>query len=80
MKLYVFAVANYLTKRFGQEYRGRGFKFSALAITTKGQLMKTIAYIFRNPLAAGFDRMPSEYRGPTHRIVLQEVAQFQVGI
>ena len=48
MKLYVFAVANYLTKRFGQEYRGRGFKFSALAITTKGQLMKTIAYIFRN--------------------------------
>lgn len=36
MKLYVFAVANYLTKRFGQEYRGRGFKFSALAITTKG--------------------------------------------
>lgn len=24
--------------------------------------MKTIAYIFRNPLAAGFDRMPSEYR------------------
>ena len=62
MKLYVFAVANYLTKRFGQEYRGRGFKFSALAITTKGQLMKTIAYIFRNPLAAGFDRMPSEYR------------------
>ncbi len=58
----VFAVANYLTKRFGQEYRGRGFKFSVLSITTKGQLMKTIAYIFRNPLAAGFDRMPSEYR------------------
>ncbi len=62
MKMYVFAVANYLTKRFSHEYRGRGFRFSVLAITTRGQLMKTIAYIFRNPLAAGFDKMPSEYR------------------
>ncbi len=61
MKLYVFAVANYLTKRLGHERNGRGFRYSVLAITTKGQLMKTIAYIFRNPLAAGFDRMPSEY-------------------
>ena len=61
MKLYVFAVANYLTKRFGRERKGRGFRHSVLAVTTKGQLMKTIAYIFRNPLAAGFDRMPSEY-------------------
>ena len=61
MKLYVFAVANYLAKRFGHERKGRGFRFSVLAVTTKGQLMKTIAYIFRNPLAAGFDKMPSEY-------------------
>lgn len=61
MKLYVFAVANYLTKRFGHERKGIGFRYSVLAITTKGQLMKTIAYIFRNPLTAGFDRMPSEY-------------------
>lgn len=61
MKLYVFAVANYLTKRFGREDKGRGFLYSLLPVTTKGQLMKTIAYIFRNPLAAGFDRMPSEY-------------------
>ena len=61
MKLYVFAVANYLAKRFRHERKGRRFRFSVLAVTTKGQLMKTIAYIFRNPLAAGFDRMPSEY-------------------
>lgn len=61
MKLYVFVVANYLTKRFGREREGRGFRYSLQAVTTKGQLMKTIAYIFRNPLAAGFDRMPSEY-------------------
>lgn len=61
MKLYVFAVSNYLTKRFNGEYKSVSYKWSVLCVSTKGQLMKTIAYIFRNPLMAGFGRMPSEY-------------------
>lgn len=61
MKAYLFSVSNSLAKRFVEEYKEGGFKWSMLAVTTKGQLMKTVAYIFRNPLMAGFDRMPSEY-------------------
>ena len=58
---YVFSVSNYIAKRFAGEYKRGGFKWSALPVTTKIQLMKTVTYIFRNPLMAGFDRMPSEY-------------------
>ena len=61
MKAYLFSVSNYLAKRFAGEYKRGGFKWSVLPVATKGQLMKTVAYIFRNPLMAGFDRMPSEY-------------------
>lgn len=61
MKAYLFSTSNYLAKRFVGEYKEGGFKWSMLAVTTKGQLMKTVAYIFRNPLMVGFDRMPSEY-------------------
>lgn len=61
IKAYLFSVSNYLSKRFAGEYKDVGFKWSMLPVTTKGQLMKTVAYIFRNPLMAGFDKMPSEY-------------------
>lgn len=38
MKLYVFAVANYLTKRFGQEYEGEGSSFRLWRSPRKGNL------------------------------------------
>lgn len=79
LKHYKSLVGAYLKRTYGNERNLAGADIGYKAMTSPDYIVKAIAYVLRNPLSAGVQVIPSEYRWSSAQLYFGSRAFCQAG-